>query len=665
MALGLNSGIRLQCAVAGILARAAVNQATGDVSDNFSWGNDGTPLNNHLTELGGKVWSDPSNNWTLQGNKAQHSGTSGDPAFVDAGPGNSDRTIQTTLSTLNAYQLLRYTDSTHYFYVGTDGSGNTQIWEVNGGAPAAITVLQSGGAAGDVFTSHTKRDKINVLRGASPMYALQEITHNQTATKFGIYSATNGANLDSLSITPLPTTNPQVICDGDSLTAGSGIVNSGIYPFQLWQDLAASGYIVWNEGTSGDTLANMITNAAANVDVDYAATHSANIVVIWAGTNDVNGTTSLATMQTNIQTYCNARRAVGWKVVVVNMLPRATFDAGREAIRVAYNTWLSSNWSFFADGYADVAAEANLQNTADTTYFTDGTHLTAAGYTIVKNDVKASILNQIALVNPTVTAISPATAANSGTQAVTITGTGFVTGATAKVGTTALTGVSFVSSTSLTATVPSGISAGTYDVIVTNPTPSFKAGKLTNGFVVTAAGTNITASFTGSDGTALAGTTTDTGGKTFINRGAGTYRILSNQARMEGANGNTYLTVDSGISDGTIQVTMATISGPYNGISFRITDANNGFYFEPDPDGTLNVQKIQGGSSTILASFNPGAYANGDVYKIVLLGSSIKAYRNGTLIITTSSTFNQTATEHGLFAYNYQVALFDNLSIVG
>ena len=70
---------------------------------------------------------------------------------------------------------------------------------------------------------------------------------------------------------------------------------------------------------------------------------------------------------------------------------------------------------------------------------------------------------------PTVIAVDPATAANDIDTPVTITGAGFSAVPTASLGSTALKDVTWVSSTTLTATVPWGLDPGTYTLTVVNP----------------------------------------------------------------------------------------------------------------------------------------------------------------------------------------------------
>ena len=78
-------------------------------------------------------------------------------------------------------------------------------------------------------------------------------------------------------------------------------------------------------------------------------------------------------------------KAAGWKIVIGTCLPRTTGKAGFEADRIAINTWLRANYTTFADGLADVGGDATIGAPGanlNTTYYSDGVHLTAAGYQI-------------------------------------------------------------------------------------------------------------------------------------------------------------------------------------------------------------------------------------------------------------------------------------------
>lgn len=137
----------------------------------------------------------------------------------------------------------------------------------------------------------------------------------------------------------------------------------------------------------------------------------------------------------------------------------------------------------------------------------------------------------------TITSISPASAGNGAEKTVTITGTGFLSTSTVPAGTANptvqmrdpantdrnfdLTSVSVDSTTSITATVPAGKTAGTYDVVVTNTGDGLSATK-TDAFEVTLAEPTIT-SVSPSSGTndstvsiTIAGTNFVTTGTTLV-----------------------------------------------------------------------------------------------------------------------------------------------------
>lgn len=105
-------------------------------------------------------------------------------------------------------------------------------------------------------------------------------------------------------------------------------------------------------------------------------------------------------------------------------------------------------------------------------------------------------------VAPTVSAIAPASAINTGAASLaSITGTGFASGATVKLtkagqSDIACTGVSFTSATTLSGgSCPiSGAAAGSWNVVVTNA--DAQSGTLANGFYVSTPGTN-TLTFSG------------------------------------------------------------------------------------------------------------------------------------------------------------------------
>ena len=112
----------------------------------------------------------------------------------------------------------------------------------------------------------------------------------------------------------------QIAFDGNSMTASA---------FTTWPaDVSASIGDVLNRnfGVSGQTTIEMIADAVAQIDICYHAGYHKNICVCWEGTNDLKLGAARADAQARLVTYCQARQAAGWQVVIVTILPRS--DAG-------------------------------------------------------------------------------------------------------------------------------------------------------------------------------------------------------------------------------------------------------------------------------------------------------------------------------------------------
>jgi lysophospholipase L1-like esterase len=191
-------------------------------------------------------------------------------------------------------------------------------------------------------------------------------------------------------------TRPQIVFDGDSLTSGYGVADGSAYPDQCMALLGGtSAYDYYNLAIPSELITEMTNNAPAFIDVGYTASKSKNIVVIWGGSNDLIAGEAAATVYNNIASYCQARRAAGWKVVVVTILPRNP-NSDFFARRASCNTSIRTNWATFADALADVAADPRIGDDGDqddTTYYqADKTHTNATGAAVVAGIVRSAIL---------------------------------------------------------------------------------------------------------------------------------------------------------------------------------------------------------------------------------------------------------------------------------
>lgn len=196
--------------------------------------------------------------------------------------------------------------------------------------------------------------------------------------------------------------------DGDSITYGSGLTipPDKTYPTQV-ADLMGGGFSSVNMGAPAQTLLWMQQNGRSRIDSLFNNSTGENVVVIFAGTNDyVLGSDNTAVYGLT-KDYCQERKAAGWRVVVVGMLPRsnqpASFETYRQAIRTqmladfavsaGINIWKGGP-AAYADYFIDLGGDATIGQagqSSNTTYYLDGTHLTNAGCAIVAGYVKNAI----------------------------------------------------------------------------------------------------------------------------------------------------------------------------------------------------------------------------------------------------------------------------------
>jgi len=210
----------------------------------------------------------------------------------------------------------------------------------------------------------------------------------------------------SLTSTSAQSVKGQVVCHGDSLTWGSNASSGGgtatgtTYPGVIAQTLGPD-WRVTNVGTGGWTVDLLTGEAPRKVDPLFDTSLSKNILIIFAGTNDLGGRHETAKEAFDkLTAYCSARKAVHpWKILVVTppvaAYPRV-YPPDFDSQMVQYDALIRRNWKSFADGIIDVAADPRFGAPGaeyNTAFFkaSDHTHLTDAGYSIVGNDAVDAI----------------------------------------------------------------------------------------------------------------------------------------------------------------------------------------------------------------------------------------------------------------------------------
>lgn len=149
----------------------------------------------------------------------------------------------------------------------------------------------------------------------------------------------------------------------------------------------------------------------------------------------------------------------------------------------------------------------------------------------------------------------------------------------------------------------------------------------------------------------------------------GTWGISSDKAYLAlGSGSNNVAVVDSGASDVIVDVTFSTYAPDAlaQRLIVRETDASNYLLVTNQDAGgnvgnNVSIWKNIAGVFTNLA-VTAHAWADGDVVRVVAIGSSLFVYVNGTQLISTSSTANQTATKHGIGG-GTKTGRFDNFQV--
>lgn len=139
----------------------------------------------------------------------------------------------------------------------------------------------------------------------------------------------------------------------------------------------------------GDTLVDVARRAAVVDRRLGARPGTAQVLVVWAGTNDLGAGDGPDVVAQRLADYAGARRAAGWKVVVLTALPR-TFvldEPGYEQRRLAFDDLVRAGWASYADALVDVAADARIGDDGDQDhqplYRLDHIHLSTAGRRVV------------------------------------------------------------------------------------------------------------------------------------------------------------------------------------------------------------------------------------------------------------------------------------------
>lgn len=117
------------------------------------------------------------------------------------------------------------------------------------------------------------------------------------------------------------------------------------------------------------------------------------VLTVLIGRNDLLGYSSAQAYADALDAYVQARRAVGWRVVVCTVLPSTVggFNVKRNALNTILRTWPGLGK---CEGICDFGANATMgpdAAAANTSLYYDGTHPTAAGHAALVSQAQAAV----------------------------------------------------------------------------------------------------------------------------------------------------------------------------------------------------------------------------------------------------------------------------------
>lgn len=380
------------------------------VSDSFTRADGALGTSNSYEGGTNTAWADVSGTAVVASNVAAFSALGGGVgiATIEAGIENVTLVASLTRSAGNVGVIARYADSSNYIRAYHDGT-NVIVAKVVAGSPTTLITKAIAYSAGADLILHLAYGEVsgtynNVHLSTTPAAFTDAAI--LTPTKVGIYSTDTGNTVDNFVALPrgaegeyddflgqyaqrLETQKIYIAFDGDSLTAGT-LTLAESYPFVCMDTLGRANYDYCNYAVSGLTLVNLLSDDDYTVGA-IAECYSESVCVLWAGTNDIAGGASAATVTANLLAYVAAQKAAGYThVLVLTVIDRTSFDAAKDAIRATVNSDIASNAA--TSGYTVVDVAAFLNDATNTTYYNaDGTHLKTAGYAYVAGEVATAI----------------------------------------------------------------------------------------------------------------------------------------------------------------------------------------------------------------------------------------------------------------------------------
>lgn len=278
---------------------------------------------------------------------------------------------------------------------------------------------------------------------------------------------TSGCSLEFISAGPNGVINPP---HSDGTVGGDDILlkvsTVGIFgtngAYEIQQSVQNNGTVVYVRAWNATTAAAATYYGNSNTHTITTATDPANPSPEYI--DNIGSNHEARSFGTTIP------KSVAGGPMVTVVSPNSGANTGPTPITITGTNFTGVNWvhlgainltTFFPVNATTITLTVPLGLTAGTY---DITVNTANGTSAISSADQYTVT--VAGV-PTVTGVSPNSGANTGTTPITITGTNLSSATAVHLGATSLA-ITSDSATSISATVPSGLTAGTYDITVTN-----------------------------------------------------------------------------------------------------------------------------------------------------------------------------------------------------
>ena len=191
--------------------------------------------------------------------------------------------------------------------------------------------------------------------------------------------------------------NPNIIFEGDSLSVDAG----GSYTNQLIKRLADQGIDAHSEATGGDQLRTNVDGDVDGINAQFDPNASDNVVVLWAGTNDLHGGANGEELYNKYKEVAQRYKDKGFKVVVMTSIQLGDGSKGgdqeKDVERKKFNDLIRQQggpWDSLVDVGAmpEFSDDPNADNVTNSDlYGGDTVHLSGKGYGLIADQVEMAI----------------------------------------------------------------------------------------------------------------------------------------------------------------------------------------------------------------------------------------------------------------------------------